>query len=254
MAQRAFDRGAAAEQWSRVIELDPQRPATLTSTSDEQVDVIVVGRDSQEALQRCVAALKEQTHANLGVIIGDTRQAGLDQGTAPYVVFLDEEDVPESDLVRLLLAVRRASGADIVTCGLRLEDRLQFFSGDPRGLGAVTNAYGNVALYARSVLGDVASPSPGARDPDWPLLARLAVGGASIVSVPLPLVRRRVAPGSAQDDPAAAVEVARHREQARPDHLRGAARIAAGRGRPAPRAGASRSSPRRRTKCRWSAW
>jgi glycosyltransferase involved in cell wall biosynthesis len=227
-AQRGFDRAEVAHQWTVVIELNPQRHATVRDTGNEHVDVIVVRRTSQEALQRCVAALKEQSHANLDIIVADTRQAGVDQAAAPYVVFLDEEDVPETGFVKTLLAVQQATGADVVTCGLRLENRLQFFSGDPGGLGAVTNAYGNVALYARALLGDVANAPPGTRDPDWPLLARLAAGGATIVSIPLPLVRRRTAPGSAHDDPAAALEVVRQLEQALPGPLRGVARIAAG--------------------------
>jgi hypothetical protein len=227
-AQRRFDRGVAADRWAEVMDLHPEQHAPVPDTGDEAVDIVVIRRGSQEALGRCVAALDDQSHANLQVIVADTRQAGLAQGAAPYVVFLDEEDVPEPELVRTLLAVERATSADIVTCGLRLEDGLHFYSGDPGGLGAVTNAYGNVALYGRALLSNIADPPRGARDSDWPLLARLAAGGASIVSIPLPLVSRSAGPGSAQDDPAAALEVVRQLEHALPDPLRGAARIAAG--------------------------
>jgi glycosyltransferase involved in cell wall biosynthesis len=222
----AFDPGESGERWAGVIEMCPKRPAA--GGGHEEVDVVVVRGESQEALLRCVTALESQTHSRLEVIVADTRQAGLDQGSAPYVVFLDEEDVPDAELVQTLLATRRATGADVVTCGLRLDDRLHFFSGDPRGFGAVTNAYGNVALYRRGVLGEVASPPRGARDPDWALLARVAAGGASIVSVPVALVRRRTGPGSVGDDPAAALEVVQLLERTLPDPLRGAVRLAAG--------------------------
>jgi hypothetical protein len=213
--------------------MQPQARVPDDGGVDEQVDVIVVRRGSQEALLRCVAALEDQSYANFEVIVAETRREGLDQGSAPYVVFLDEEDVPEPELLKTLSATRQATGADVVTCGLRLassdgEQRLHFFAGDAGGLGAVANAYGNVALFRRGVLSDVPDAPPGARDPDWPLLAHLAGAGASIVSVPLALVRRRAGPGSAADDPAATLLVVQQLEHALPDALRGAARLAAG--------------------------
>jgi hypothetical protein len=77
-------------------------------------------------------------------------------------------------------------------------------------------------------LGDVPEPPLGARDHDWPLLARLAAGGTSIVSVPEGLVERQTAPGSAEDDPAAALLAVQQLEHALPRPLRGTARLAAG--------------------------
>jgi len=224
---RAFGAGEAADRWAEVLDRRP-RPSGAPVTDGETVDAVVVRRASQDALLRCVAALEDQTHDGVTTIVAGTRQEGLEQGSAPYVVFLDEEDVPDAELVKTLLAVRVATRADIVTCGLELEDKLHFFAGDPDGLGAVTNAYGNVALLRREVLEAVPAPARGARDEDWPLLAGLAAAGASIVSVPAALVRRATAPGSAEDDPAAALAVVQQLERTLPDPLRGAARIAAG--------------------------
>jgi glycosyltransferase involved in cell wall biosynthesis len=231
-ARPAFDPRASFGRWAEVIEMQPQRRPDDEGDADVQVDVVVVRRQSQEALLCCVAALEDQTYGDFEVIVAETRQAGLDQGSAPYAVFLDEEDVPEPELLKTLVAARRATGADVVTCGLRLAlgdgERLHFFSGDPGGLGAVANAYGNVALFRRAVLDDQTDPPPDARDPDWPLLARLAGAGASIVSVPLALVQRSARPGSAEDDPLAALLVVQQLERALPDPLRGSARLAAG--------------------------
>jgi glycosyltransferase involved in cell wall biosynthesis len=232
-ARPAFDGGGSFDRWAEVIETQPQRRTDDEPDAREQVDVVVVRRHSQEALLRCVAALEDQSHGNFEVIVSESRKAGIDQGSAPYIVFLDEEDVPEPELLKTLLAARQATGADVVTCGLWLaagdgEHRLHFFSGNPGGLGAVANAYGNVALFRRAVLGDLPEPAPGARDPDWPLLAGLAGAGASIVSVPLALVRRPAEPGSAEDDPAAAVLVVQQLERVLPTALRGSARLAAG--------------------------
>jgi glycosyltransferase involved in cell wall biosynthesis len=224
----ALEHGASLDRWAEVIELRPQRRPDDGGGVDEQVDVVVVRRHSQEALLRCVATLEDQSYRSIEVIVAETRQGGLDQGSAPYVVFLDEDDLPEPAMLETLVTARRATEADVVTCGLRLDGKLHFFSGDPGGLGAVENAYGNVALFRRSLLGDVEEPAPGARDPDWPLLARLATAGAALISVPLPLVRRGAEPGSAGDDPAAALLAVQQVERALPDSIRGAARLAAG--------------------------
>jgi len=225
--RRAFAAGAAAERWAEVLALRPQRPGAR-GANGEAVDAVVVRRASQDAFLRCVTALEDQTHERVETIVAATRQEGLERASAPYVVFLDEEDVPDAALVETLLAVRAATGADVATCGLELEDELRFFAGDPHGLGAVTNAYGNVALFRRDVLASVPPPARGAGDADWPLLAGLAAAGASIVSVPAALVRRAAPPGSAEDDPAAALTVVQQLERGLPDPLRGAARIAAG--------------------------
>ena len=82
------------------------------------------------------------------------------------------------------------------------------------------NGYGTVALIRRSLLADV--------EEDWPLLARLSLGGARIVSVPVPLVTRSAEPGNLERDPADALLVAERFERALPDSLRSLARLAAG--------------------------
>jgi hypothetical protein len=228
----AFDGGVSSDRWAEVLGLQPQRrlDVEIDGDADPRVDVVVVRRGSQEALLRCVAALEEQTHANSDVIVADTRQSGLDQGSAPYVVFLEDEDTPDPGLLKTLLAAGRASGADVVTSGLRLtgDGKLHFFLGEPGGLGAVTNAYGNVGLFRRAVLEKLTDPPPTVRDPDWPLMAELVRSGASVISVPIALVERQARPGSVEDDPSGALLVVQQLELELPDPLRGAARVAAG--------------------------
>jgi hypothetical protein len=112
-----------------------------------------------------------------------------------------------------------------VSCGLRLRDEggetLHFFHGDPGGLGLLFNGYGAVALIRRSLLGNE-------NEAEWPMLARLSVAGARIVSVPAPLVTRSTHPGSLERDPSAALQVAEVFDHALPDALRSLARVAAG--------------------------
>ncbi len=205
------------------------------------VDVVVIHRRSPEALSRCLSALELQTYADFGVTVAHSertsveaaREEGLRAGSAPFMLFLDEEDVPDAELLRTLVKAQRTSGADVVTCGLRLvtdrgERTLHFFSGEPGALGVLSNDYGNVALLRRSLLADLAGPRPGEGDADWPLLAALSVSGAWIVSIPVPLVTRSAQPGSVERDPGDALLVLEQFEHALPDPQRLTARLAAG--------------------------
>jgi len=122
----------------------------------------------------------------------------------------------DGPLREVLLHAQRATGADVVTCGLRLPGGgLRFFHGDPGALGVLENAYGTVALVDGELRSD-------AREL-WPLLAGMAASGASIVSIPLPL-----ADGGVDEEPAAALRAVQALESALPVALRGAARLAAG--------------------------
>jgi glycosyltransferase involved in cell wall biosynthesis len=195
----AFDGVVSYQEWADVIDMRP-RPS-VAAVADTSADVVVVERGSQMSLRK---------------------------GNATYVVLLDEEDVPEPELVDTLVRAQAASGADVVTCGLRVGDTLHFFYGEPGGLGLLSNGYGNVALYRRKLLGEVTTPWLAEGDPDWPLLASLAASGARIVSLPIPLVTRARPPGSIERNPSDALLVAQQLEQAIPNALRPAARLAAG--------------------------
>jgi glycosyltransferase involved in cell wall biosynthesis len=125
--------------------------------------------------------------------------------------------IGDRDLRDVLLQAQRATGADVVTCGVRLADgRVRFFHGDPGGLGALTNSYGTVALVQGELIEDEREL--------WARLAGLVAAGASIVSIPLPL-----AEGAVEEDPSAALRAAQQLERALPEPVRGAARLAAGR-------------------------
>src|SRR5262249_52403784 len=174
-------------------------------------------------------ALRSQSYSNFVVTVEESRQAGLRAGTAPFVVFLDEEDVPDEQLLRVLVHAQTSSDADVVTCGIRLRSgRTHFFSGQPGGLAVLAKAYGTVPLIRRSLLEDVRNPWPAEVDPDWPLLALLAVSGARIDSIPLALVTRGTPPGSVERTPGDALLALRYLDGALPDPVRSLARVAAG--------------------------
>jgi glycosyltransferase involved in cell wall biosynthesis len=246
-ARPAFSNTASAEAWADVIQM---RPHPRSYRTDAAVDVVVVHRASRDALERCLAALERQRTAPASVTVAEVgvgassveaaREQALRAGSAPFVVFLDEEDEPDPELLSTLLRAQAASGADAVTCGLRVtteagESTLHFFSGEAGGLGALANAYGSAPLLRRSALRDLSGAWPAERDADWPLLAGLAVAGARIVSVPTPLVTRRTAPGSVDRDPSDALLVVDRLERALPEPLQGAARVVAGVAADAPR-------------------
>jgi glycosyltransferase involved in cell wall biosynthesis len=101
---------------------------------------------------------------------------------AEWSLLLAEGDVPEPELEATLARAQQVSGADVVTCGLFVDGKVQLFPGEPRALGLLSNGYGTVALVRRSLLKD---------EPPWPLFAGLSIAGARIVSVPLPLATSR---------------------------------------------------------------
>ena len=145
-----------------------------------------------------------------------------------WLLVLRDDDVPEPDLVETLAQAQAASGADVVTCGLSLDDAEHYFAGEPGGLGVLRNDYGAVALVRRALLDDDRSTWPVVGDEAWPLLARLSANGAKIVSVPLPLVRRTSTPGTLMREPSDGLLVTEELERALPAHARSLARLAAG--------------------------
>jgi glycosyltransferase involved in cell wall biosynthesis len=142
--------------------------------------------------------------------------------------FLLFPDASVHEVRETLLPLQRATGADVVTCGIRVDGTAHFFLGESDGLAALENTLGTVGLVRRSLLDDHAEPSPPPRDPAWPLFARLASAGAHIVSLPLALVDDATPPGTIQNDPIGALLALQELERALPESLKGAARLAAG--------------------------
>jgi glycosyltransferase involved in cell wall biosynthesis len=146
-----------------------------------------------------------------------------DSGSVPegWTLLHRDEDVLDAELVPTLVRAQTATGADVVTCGVRLESGVErFFLGAPGGLGLLANHYGTVALTRRSLL---SKP-----EDEWPLFARLSLEGAKIVSVPKALAYRAKPPGDIHSDPTRALAVVGHFERHLPRQLRSLARLAAG--------------------------
>ena len=260
-ARAVFDEKASWEGWRELLDTTASVRPTQRSDEDIDVDVVLLQRTSQRALERCLSALAAQTYPRFSAIVvtspdaraalasqplplsplviatedasrAGLREAGVRAGRSPWVMFLDAEDVPEPGLLEMLVRAQVATGADVVGCGLSRSgtDRatVHFFAGEPRGLGVLANAYGRMALLRRSLLTSV-SPAPGPEgDHDWALLAGLSLSGAQIVSVPIPLITTSAAAGDPASDPATALHVAQLFESALSETLRPLARLAAG--------------------------
>jgi hypothetical protein len=169
--------------------------------------VAVVASDETSAA-RARRLATETTSVEVEVVQASSRRAGLARTAADWVVFLDGEDEPDDSLLDTLVAAQAASKADAVTAAVRPGDdpaAIQLFLGDPRALGLLENQYGVVGLMRSELV--AAEPLLDGIDPDWPLLARLALTGARILSVPEPLSVHAGRPGSAGDVPGAGLAV-----------------------------------------------
>ncbi|HLB18474.1 MAG TPA: glycosyltransferase family 4 protein [Gaiellaceae bacterium] len=187
--RRAFDPADSFETWREVLATEPRAPERTT----EPLTVEVV------------------------------RQGSFGETTAEWIVLLGPEDVPSQELVETLMRAQVASGADVVTCGVRIGHVQRFFLGDPGGLGLLSNSYGTVALIRRSLLSDKTWS-----EPMWPLLARLGDEGAQIISIPQALVEQTSPPADVERDPSEALRVLEQVERQLPQQLRSLARLAAG--------------------------
>ncbi len=132
-------------------------------------------------------------------------------------------EVLEPELRDVLLRAQAVTGADVVTCGVRVEGTEHLFSGNPGGLGLLADDYGEPALVRRGLLDASDAASAG-----WPLLARLSAGGAHIASIPLPLVAASSAPGTLERSPAEALLVIEELERTMPRAFASLARLAGG--------------------------
>jgi glycosyltransferase involved in cell wall biosynthesis len=153
------------------------------------------------------------------VIRREPKPRGSEHDDADHTLRVHNGDEPTAELLEQLRTAQAASGADVVTCGVRLPSgEARLFIGECGGLGALTNAYGTVGYVRRSLLEDAPAD-------DWLLYARLALKGATIVSIPDVLVETRRAE---LDDPEVALAVAQEFELALPRATRSLARLAAG--------------------------
>jgi len=224
-ASAATDARAALDSWLELMDAvrapEPRRGRRPTHVS------VVVQSEAGAARARRLGETTPEVHVE--VIAGPTRREGIRQIAADWVVFLDDEDEPDDTFLAQLLTAQAASGADVVTAGVRLageDDAIQLFLGDPGALGLTENHYGVVGLVRADVLTSAAL-GESYEDPDWPLFARIALAGCRIVSLPEPLARLAGRPGRINDVPGEGLAVLTAFEEARAHDLRDLPELAA---------------------------
>jgi glycosyltransferase involved in cell wall biosynthesis len=216
----ASDAGAPRE-----LVADEDRPRVLFEPTAEGVAAALrrVLHDSngpRPARSAVEAHTAYDAWANVVRMTPEDPSAATERRTPDDLTLLvDERDDPEPRLEETLRRAQAASGADVVTCGVRIGKTERLFLGDAGGLGLLENQYGAAALVRRSLL-------PHEPERMWPLLARLATGGARVVSVPRVLLERRE--GAPADGGAEALAVVQRFEERLPPALRSLARLTAG--------------------------
>jgi glycosyltransferase involved in cell wall biosynthesis len=179
-----------------------------------QVSVVAAGEQSAARAHALATATRS---VDVEVVEAGSRESGLKRTAGDWVVFLEDDDIPDEGFLDALVDAQVASQADVVTAAVRPSDDptgIQLFLGDPRSLGLIENRYGVVGLV-RSELAAAETLGAEGPDPDWLLFARLALGGARVVSIPEPLSEHAGRPGRVGDVPGQGLAVLEAFEQAR---------------------------------------
>jgi len=198
-ARPARDAREALDAWLELI--DAVRPSPAAGARPATRVAVVAGGEASE--RRAQRLASEAESVDVEVVRDPSRRHGLARIAAEWVVFLDDEDEPDDELLDVLVAAQAASGADVVTTAVRPADDpdgVQLFLGNPGPLGLAENQYGVLGLV-RAELAVAELPADGAVDPDWTLFARLALSGARIVALPEPLSTQHGYPGRVGDVP-----------------------------------------------------
>ncbi len=204
-AAPAVDPRESLDAWLELV--DRLTPPTATAIRRAtRVAVVARGKRSGERAGRIAERARG---VEVDIAVADSRREGIARTAAEWVVFLDDEDEPDDGLVEALVEAQAATGADVVTTAVRPADDpegVQLFLGECGALGLVENQYGVLGLV-RASLAVAELPDRDGADPDWPLLARLSLGGARIVSIPEALTVHHGKPGNVTDVPGDGLEV-----------------------------------------------
>jgi glycosyltransferase involved in cell wall biosynthesis len=199
------------DAWFELVETVAPRRANSTP-APTHVGVVATGPSSTGRARQLASTTQS---VEVDVVHAESRGAGLAQTSADWILFLDDDDEPDEGILDILVAAQASAAADVVTTAVRPGDDptgIRLFLGEPGALGLVDNQYGVLGLIRRSL---AAEPPEGAIDPDWPLFARAALRGASIVSIPEPLSQHWGRPGEIGDVPGEGLAVLASFEESR---------------------------------------
>jgi glycosyltransferase involved in cell wall biosynthesis len=210
-ARSAVDPHETVDAWLELVSSVAPAPRREGRSATH---VAVIAR-SPESTERAHRLADHTLTAQVEIIEAESRRTGLARSAADWIVFLDDDDSPDDSFIDTLLAAQAASNADVVTSAVRSPDGaspVHLFLGNPGALGLVENQYGVVGLIRSELAAADPLPDEGG-DPDWPLLARLALHGAKVVSVPETLSTHAGKAGHVGDVPGEGLDVLRAFEQ-----------------------------------------
>ncbi len=245
-ARPAFRQEDTARRWLAWVDsatADPPRAAVMSSTDRPDITVVVTHYERPALLEQNLRALSRQTDRAFEVIVvddgsrssearaflerierdsfglelrvlrqencyvGAARNAAARQATTPYLIFLDDDNVPFPNLVEVLRRAISASSVDVVTCQLQKfrgntdptlvppawEKPLRF-AGGPIGLGFFANCFGDTTgICRRSIFDSLGFHEiHGVGVTDWLLYLEASLRGYRLLSLPIPLIWYRV--------------------------------------------------------------
>ena len=195
-AEAARPGPAALEAWLALLEsISPSRE--VGATPPTRVTVVAL---SERAVERAKGLADRTRTTEVDVVHAKSRHAGIEEASAEWVVFLDDDDEPDDELVDALVTAQARAGADLVTSAVRADGGMRMFLGDPGSLGLVENHYGVIGLVRRSLAAQHVVDDA-VVDPDWPLFARVVLSGAHAVALPVALSAHSGSPGTVGDVP-----------------------------------------------------
>jgi glycosyltransferase involved in cell wall biosynthesis/GT2 family glycosyltransferase len=177
------------------------------------LEVVLVddGSDQPEAV-RFVASLDDEFEARgwrivrqVNRYLGAARNTGVRNSRGTYVLFMDDDNIAEAHEVSTFVRAAETSGADILTCFLRVfqgseppaSDAGTYcwpFLGGAVAPGVTRNSFGDANAFVRRAAFDRIggfTEDVGIGCEDWELFARATLAGCRLMVVPEPLVRYR---------------------------------------------------------------
>jgi len=210
-----------------VIIAHHERPAlveqslrALSVQSDRSFKVILVddGSTSESALRflerakNGIGGLPIQIVRQCNKYVGAARNEGVRHAETPFVIFLDDDNIPFPNMIEVFRRAAHSTNADIISCQLQLFDGTEepdpyllssgprfAFTAGPASLGVIQNCFGDTtAIYRRELFDEIGYFHEifGVTFEDWQFHLRACLEGRSLLSLPQALFWYRITPNS----------------------------------------------------------
>jgi O-antigen biosynthesis protein len=198
-----------------------QNLRALSLQTDAEFKLIIVDDGSKtesaveflETIQGRYAEMNPQIIRQQNQYIGAARNTAIRHAGTPYIIFLDDDNIPFPNMIEVFKHAMCASQADVISCQMQFfrephdepdlgelfTSERWAFPGGPAALGLIQNCFGDAtAIYRRELFQSVGyfHEIYGVTHEDWEMHLRWALAGCKMLSLPLPLFWYRVVPGS----------------------------------------------------------